>query len=121
MLAASITPIRTTQAQVQRPFTARFSENIQGAVRATANTLMTCPDSDSACAGARAGDPVSNNSFNMVYIDVDGDPTTFNSSTATLPLPTSATSILFAGLYWGGDTSAGSGGARAPDANLRNQ
>jgi uncharacterized repeat protein (TIGR01451 family) len=121
VLAASILHTRTTEAQVQRPFTARFAQNVQGGVRATANTLMTCPDSDTRCAGARDGDPLSNNSFNMVYVDVDGDLTTFNSSMATLPLPATATSILFAGLYWGGDTSAGSGGSSAPNADLRSQ
>ena len=38
-------------------------------------------------------------------------PTTFNSSTADLSLPAGAT-VLFAGLYWGGDTSAGAAAVR---------
>ena len=38
----------------------------------------------------------------MVHVDVDSDPTTFDSSSAQLNLPQGAT-VLFAGLYWGGD------------------
>lgn len=36
----------------------------------------------------------------MVHVDVDGDATTFNSSSADLDLPDGAT-VLWAGLYWG--------------------
>ena len=49
----------------------------------------------------------------MTYTDVDSDSTTFNSSRSTLALPSGST-VLFAGLYWGGDTSAGDNGAAAP-------
>lgn len=42
-----------------------------------------------------------NHSFNMKYIDIDGDPDTFNSSSATLTLPDAACSkVVYAGLYW---------------------
>ena len=50
----------------------------------------------------------------MVAVDTDGDPaTTVNSSTATLGLPQGAT-VLFAGLYWGADQSAGDNNGAAP-------
>src|SRR5690606_29458291 len=47
-----------------------------------------------------------NNSDNMVYVDIDNDGSTINSSMATLQLPAgvdpSCTEIVFAGLYWTG-------------------
>lgn len=52
------------------------------------------------------------NNMPMVYVDVDGDSTTFNSSSATLEFSTensadpACTNILFAGLYWSGRSYA---------------
>ncbi|NBW86110.1 MAG: DUF11 domain-containing protein, partial [Planctomycetia bacterium] len=63
---------------------------------------MTAPDSDPAAAAARngTGSKLNNNDFRMAYVDIDGDNTTFNSSSASLVLPAGA-DVLFAGLYWG--------------------
>src|SRR5262249_42691296 len=66
------------------------------------------------CAAAQAGGGGQNNSFAMTRVDVDADATTFDSSSARLNLPPAA-SVRFAGLYWGARTSAGQGGAPAPD------
>jgi len=55
----------------------------------------------------------------MTYVDVDGQAGTFNSASADLTLPTDAF-VLWAGLYWAGDTAAASGGAAAPNPALRN-
>lgn len=41
-----------------------------------------------------------NNNLNFEYIDVDGDPSTFSSSTANLNISTSCKRIVYAGLYW---------------------
>ncbi|MCC5654590.1 T9SS type B sorting domain-containing protein [Nostoc sp. XA013] len=41
-----------------------------------------------------------NNSFNMEYIDIDGDPSTFSSSSADLALGNSCSKVVYAGLYW---------------------
>lgn len=108
------------QASADRPFAPRFSENVQGAITFAANTVMTCPDSDSRCPGARdgTGSTLNNNSFRMVYVDTDGDPSTFNSSSATLTIPPGA-QVLFAGLYYDGQTTAGVGGSAAPSASSR--
>src|SRR5262249_43250105 len=63
---------------------------------------------------------LNNNNWSMQRIDADGVPaTTLDSSSATLSLPAGAT-VLFAGLYYGAVTSAGTGGASA-NASLRNQ
>src|SRR5262249_54391061 len=62
------------------------------------------------CAAGRAGtggpSADDDNDFTMTYVDVDGDPTTFDSSSAQLTVPPDA-SVLFAGLYYGADRSAG--------------
>jgi uncharacterized repeat protein (TIGR01451 family) len=97
-------------AHADRPFAIRYTANDFGAITFAANTVMTCPDSALSCANARlglqGGSLGNNNGYAMTYVDVDGLGSTFNSSTATLSLPQDAF-VLFAGLYWAGDTSAG--------------
>jgi uncharacterized repeat protein (TIGR01451 family) len=101
LLLAIAVPAR---AQVARTFTPRFNVQTAGDVTLIGNTVMSCSATDSKCANAQAGGGtgnVDNEDFTMQYVDVDGDATTFSSSTATLSLPSGAT-VLFAGLYWGG-------------------
>jgi uncharacterized repeat protein (TIGR01451 family) len=94
-------------AQVVRNFTPRYTTNLAGDITLIGNTLMTCSGGGS-CTNARngTGGNVDNNNFTMQYVDVDGVGGTFNSSTATLALPAGAT-VLWAGLYWGGDSNHG--------------
>ncbi|MDH3308124.1 MAG: Ig-like domain-containing protein, partial [Acidimicrobiia bacterium] len=113
------------QAAVIRPFTPRFSLNTTGAITLTGNTLLTCPPAATSCLGARMGTGSTtvnnNNNYSMIFVDVDTDATTFNSSRNTLSIPATST-VLWAGLYWGADTSAGGGsGAAAPNAAARQQ
>ncbi|MCU0624752.1 MAG: hypothetical protein MUF53_12950, partial [Gemmatimonadaceae bacterium] len=54
-------------------------------------------------AAAGANNALNNNNYTMVYVDVDGDPSTFSSSRSTLAIPVGA-SVLWAGLYWSGRT-----------------
>ena len=85
------------------PFALRWSANVNGRIAMASNANVTCPVTDPACIQAQQGlgSLLNNNSFNsMSVVDVDGDPTTPNSSAATLGLPPGAT-VLFAGLYWG--------------------
>lgn len=104
-------------AAADRAFAPRFSQNVPGGdIAIAANTLMTCPDADAACAAARAGTAtgaaLNNNAYGMVRVDVDGDPSTANSSRATLSLPPGA-QVLFAGLYYGARTVAANAAQRA--------
>ena len=89
-------------------FPERYSVNAAGDLVITGNTLMTCPDSVSTCAEARRGGGTSsrfnNNSYSMVMVDIDTDPSTINSSSADLLIPPGAP-VLFAGLYWGAGAS----------------
>lgn len=91
LLAVMLAP-PAADAQVARSFAARFTYNGAGSITLTGNTLMFP-------GGGGGGD--NNDNKTMVYADVDGDATTFSSSTATLTLPAGA-SVLWAGLYWGG-------------------
>jgi uncharacterized repeat protein (TIGR01451 family)/fimbrial isopeptide formation D2 family protein len=93
-----------------RPFTPRFSTNADGNIALIGNTLMTCPSAATGCPAAQNA-PVSsdtpnsaidNDSFAETFVDADGDPSTFNSSSSTLTIPAGAT-VVFAGLYWGAD------------------
>ncbi|HEV2764918.1 MAG TPA: hypothetical protein VGV38_18190, partial [Pyrinomonadaceae bacterium] len=112
-------------AQVVRSFSTRFTANDTGDVVMVGNTLISCQSNDNQCAGGRAatGTTLNNNDFRMRFVDVDADGTTFNSSSATLTLPANST-VLWAGLYWGADTTVGGGGggpSAAPNPALNNQ
>ncbi len=102
LLTADVLEERTLLSVIT-PFAPRFTTNATGDVAIVGNTAMTAPPSDSAAVNAQngVGSRVNNNDFNMAFVDVDSDPTTFDSSSATLSLPAGA-SVLFAGLYWGG-------------------
>ena len=136
-------------ALADRPMSTRFSTNTTGNIAFAANTLMVCPAAATTptpgCTAARNTPAISsgtvsglnNNNYNMEYVNTaqgtvptalgtrPGSPS-FDSSSATLSLPQTAT-VLFAGLYWGADTSKGAtqtnGGptpAAAPNPAARN-
>ena len=94
---------------VVTPFTPRFEVNAPGNIAIVGNTLMTLPDSapnaDRIREAIGRGDELDNSIYDMVYVDIDDDPNTFNSSSATLGLPAGAT-VLFAGLYWGANSNS---------------
>jgi hypothetical protein len=88
------------------------------------NAVVTCDPAANFCVQARdtpASTPpgqVDKSAQPIVYIDVDADPATFNSSTATLTMP-AGSEVLLARLTWGGTVQAGGGGSPAPDAAAR--
>ncbi|MEP6634008.1 MAG: DUF11 domain-containing protein, partial [Luteimonas sp.] len=109
-----------------RGFTPRFSVTTRGDLLVIGNTVMTCPGTSAICAPAQNGVSVAaannnNNAHDMVWINTDAVTTSpENSSRATLTIPGGST-VLFAGLYWGADTSAGTNGSAAPTPANRNQ
>ncbi|TFH69921.1 Ig-like domain-containing protein [Cellulomonas sp. HD19AZ1] len=104
-----------------RPFGSVFSTNTNGEILLSANTLMTCTTGANNCAAVRDGSSstnLSNNDHTMRYVDVDGDASTFNSSSAELAIPAGG-SVLWARLYWGGRTAAAN--TAGADATLRDR
>ena len=93
-------------AQQYDPQSIRYQANARGDIDFVGNTLLTCPTASAGCTTAQnAGTgAAANNQFAMVNVDQDGLGT--NSSVSTLTLPPGA-SVLFAGLYWGANSSAG--------------
>ena len=125
VLLSLLTPAAAQAAEAEVPLATRFESSGRGDLALTANTLMTCPDAggtDAGCIAARAGigglAALNNNGYAMALVDVDSDPATFDSSSATLGLPAGAT-VQFAGLFYGARTSKGTGGAAAPDPAAR--
>lgn len=99
----------SSYSQVVTPFTIRFQATQKGGIVFVSNSSVSCSSSAS-CTTAKnqiapAGTGV-NNSYNDAYIDIDGDATTFMSSSDSLNLP-NCSKISFAGLYWGGENSNG--------------
>src|SRR4051794_70714 len=100
-VVGAVAPAAAT-ALVEQPFAPRYSANEQGAVWVTGNTLMTCgvaaPNCAASQAGTASGAALNNNGFAMQRVDVDAEPTTFDSSSSTFAPPASF-DVLFAGLY----------------------
>ncbi|EDP70825.1 CHU large protein; gliding motility-related protein; possible adhesin AidA-related [Flavobacteriales bacterium ALC-1] len=79
------------------PFSPRYDQAIKGDILLIGNSNV----------GLHVSDPYNGNDTNdrvdaAVYVDIDGDPTTFNSSSADLEVPSadSCYQIVYAGLYW---------------------
>lgn len=84
----------TSFSQVQKAFSKRADFNVQGDFMMIGNTNLTL---NNYTENRGNGNEV------MKYVDKDNDPTTINSSSATLVLPNSdCQTIVYAGLYWSG-------------------
>lgn len=86
----------TMYAQNYVPFTPRFNEDLKGDIVLIGNNILG-PNNNPFNNGN-----VYNHNVDMQYIDIDGDPTTFSSSSADLEIPNpNCYKIIYAGLYWG--------------------
>ncbi len=82
------------------PFTPRFDQDLKGDIVLIGNNILG-PDNN-----AFNDNSVYNHNVDMRYIDIDGDPSTFSSSSADLGIPNpSCYRIIHAGLYWGAVTN----------------
>ena len=115
-LAGVIVLVLCSPARADRGFAPRFSTNASGDIAIVGNTLETCQSAAANCLNARAGAGSSLNNNNFVMERVDVDRTGLDSSSARLTLPAGAR-VLFAGLYFGARTTAGTSGKAAPNAS----
>lgn len=97
-----------TAALADRNIAARYITNANGDIALIGNAILTCPAGATAgttnCATSLAGGSGAddrNDSYNMTYVDIDSDSSTFDSSSADLNIPAGST-VVFAGLYWSG-------------------
>ena len=92
------------------PFTQRYQAVHHGGIVRAANSAITClsPKSPSvaSCSAVRGGAAGANGDFDMLYVDEDDDPNTYNSSRAALTLPANSR-VKYARLYWGGNLRVG--------------
>jgi uncharacterized repeat protein (TIGR01451 family) len=93
-----------------RDFGLKFQTTTTGKIVMIGNILMSCKVvttgdlCDLARRGVNTGSNANNNAFDMQPVDMDSDPLTTNSSTASLNIGTSGT-VLWAGLYVGGNSN----------------
>lgn len=87
----------SSMAQNLVPFSPRYDQALKGDILLIGNSNV----------GLHVSDPYNGNDTNdrvdaAVYVDIDGDATTFNSSDADLDVPDDVTcyQIVYAGLYW---------------------
>ena len=95
----------------ERAIGLRYVTNTNGDIALIGNAILTCPSGSTSttspnptCAQTLAGNTSAgarNDGFTMAYIDIDGDASTFSSSSADLSIPMGST-VLFAGVYWSG-------------------
>ena len=102
------------EAAVQRPFSAVYQSDQNGAISIIGNAQMSCPTAATGCTAARGGNGanLNNNNYVMAFLDVDGVATTTNSTTATLAMPGGST-VLYARLIWSARMTAGISGTAA--------
>lgn len=117
-----------TQAQVVRPYTIIYSDNLHGGHTITGNTLSAIYSSGSGSTGtinttamndfSTSGtgnytygrtSAYGNDNSNIQLVDIDGNAQTANSSAATLTLPAGTNTIKFARIYWGARINSGDG------------
>jgi len=106
ILATVILLSYTGISQEYNSFEVRYQNNLKGDLTFIANNIL---NRDGGSNSTRPNQPYNttgsssqyNDNLNMQYIDVDGDASTFSSSSATLTYPQAdCNRIVYAGLYW---------------------
>jgi hypothetical protein len=86
-------------AQQDTPFSIRYQDYIQGDLIFIANNIVNRKKANEEYNKVNENSKL-NDEFDMNYIDIDNDPTTFSSSSAILEGKENSKEIIFAGLYW---------------------
>lgn len=104
ILCLSFFSSENSYAQLAVPFKVRYQSNVKGDMTVISNTIVNRKDNKNT-----TSDPYNditenaklNDEFEMNYIDIDNDASTFSSSSAELNLSNShSKKIKYAGLYW---------------------
>lgn len=86
------------------PFKVRYRSFVQGDMAVIANSIVNRKDANNTTEipyHIQTNRAVLNDQFNMEYIDIDNDPSTFSSSSATLSAENQETKkVIYAALYW---------------------
>ncbi len=108
-----VLPAESATAAVVNPLTVQYDKSVFGDFVIAGNVVTSCPTSaqwaNPNCAVGRSSNSSAlantyiNDAFYMEYVDVDGDASTFNSSTARVTIPPGAT-IDYARLWWVGNS-----------------
>jgi uncharacterized repeat protein (TIGR01451 family) len=114
----SILFCNTLKAQLVQPFSVRYQTTQKGGIVFLANNALSCAANPTTAGGTcqtgtAALPPAGtykDNDYNAVYVDIDGNASTFQSSSDSLNLA-SCSSISWAGLYWAADGVAAQGNA----------
>ncbi|MGF1554989.1 gliding motility-associated C-terminal domain-containing protein [Paucihalobacter sp.] len=102
-------------AQVLDNFTPRFNQTVKGDMTIIANNVL------STTATGDYNGSAGNHSLNTVNVDIDSDPTTFNSSSANFVIPNNdveCLSVIKAYLYWAAADYAENGVENQPNWNF---
>lgn len=104
LLVFSHLMVNVLTAQVVAPLNSRYQVIQKGNVVYVSNNILSCNGATPGCLVAQNEMPPAGSSSNATYtaqyIDMDGDVSTFSSSSADLSLA-SCSQVTFAGLYWG--------------------
>lgn len=98
----------TLSAQIVRSYGTVYSDNLKGGHTIFGNTILARGETYmNSFIASPFGDysitsNYGNDNANMQFVDIDGDASTYNSSSADLILPAGTNTIKFARLYWGG-------------------
>ena len=94
--------INSLFSQIIAPFNVRYQNNQKGGITFISNVSVSC-GSANGCSTAQQQTVVTggtaNGAFNQSYVDIDGNSSTFMSSSDSLNLA-NCSEILWAGLYW---------------------
>ncbi len=109
MLFLLLVNILNAYSQTVEPFVpARYTDRIKGDILMIGNNVLSIHQSNEY---NTVGNPsTANDDIDMVYVDVDGDASTFSSSSAIMQVPNTSRDcykIVYAALYWSGTYRTG--------------
>lgn len=107
-------------AQEEVPFAIRFQQYVKGDLSFIANNIINRNTSKNANEpyNKTTNSAKLNDEFEMGYIDIDNDPSTFSSSSAVFKSEGHSKEIVFAGLYWAANYKFDVGTTKQTDAFL---